>query len=48
MTGEKYDFDQIHIAGPESSRENIQKSQPDSVLPSETLIPLDPFGPSVR
>ena len=47
MTVEKYDFDQIHIAGPESSRENIEKSQADSVVP-ETLTPLDPFGPSVR
>lgn len=48
MTGEKYDFDQIHIAGPESSRENIEKSQADSVVPSDTLTPVDPFEPSVK
>ena len=48
MTGERYDFDQIHITGPQSSRENSERSQRDSDLPSETLIPLDPFGPSVR
>ncbi len=48
MTSERYDFDQIHITGPESSRENIERSQPDSDSPSETLTPLDPFGPSVR
>jgi hypothetical protein len=45
---EKYDFDEIHIAGSESSGENIEQSQPDSLLPSETLTPQDPFGPSVR
>jgi hypothetical protein len=48
LSGEKYDFDEIHIAGSKSSGENIEKSQPDSELPSETLSPQDPFGPSVR
>jgi hypothetical protein len=48
LSGEKYDFDEIHIAGSKSSGENIEKSQPDSELPSETLRPQDPFGPSVR
>jgi hypothetical protein len=48
LSGEKYDFDEIHIAGSKSSGENIEKSQPDSELPSETLTPQDPFGPSVR
>jgi hypothetical protein len=48
LSGEKYDFDDIHIAGSKSSGENIEKSQPDSELPSETLSPQDPFGPSVR
>jgi hypothetical protein len=49
VTGkQKYDFDQIHIAGPQTSIENTERTHRDIEPPVEILTPLDPFGASVR
>jgi len=45
MNEEKYDFDQIHIAGPETSLKISEKSQQEIEPPTEIQ---DPFGASVR
>jgi hypothetical protein len=48
MNEEKYDFDQIHIVGPETPIKITEKSQQDIEPPTEISTPQDPFGASVR